>query len=157
MRYFIEKAQINSPLISDYSYQITTAALDSLIDRAGYRPQLSGNFNKSYAPVINGYGYDTALSNGQTLNALIGYNQKIIGGNRKATQSESFRLIKQSLSLNKKVAVKDLDKAVTAQYITAWALYRKSITTKRRLSFYWKLKKSSKNSPKTAFTNKPII
>ncbi|RZJ24909.1 MAG: TolC family protein, partial [Flavobacterium sp.] len=93
---------------------------DSLIDRAGYKPQIAGNVNAAYAPVINGYGYDTALSNGQSVSALISYNQKIFGNGRKAAQSESFRLIRESLSLNRKVAVKDLDKAVTSQYITAW-------------------------------------
>ena len=118
--YFMEKAQLNSPLLSDYSNQIKSVALDSLMDRAGYKPQLSGNFSASYAPVLNGYGYDTALSNGQTVNALLGYSQKILGTNRKAIQSESYKLIKESLSLNKKIALKDLNKAITVQYINAW-------------------------------------
>jgi outer membrane protein TolC len=119
LQYFIEKGQKNSPLLNDYQNQIKSATIDSLVNRATYKPQLSGNLNASYAPIINGYGYDTALSNGQTVSALVGFNQKIIGKNRISSQGESFKLIKDALVLNRKIAIKDLNKAITAQYITA--------------------------------------
>ncbi|MCV9927188.1 TolC family protein [Flavobacterium sp. LS1R49] len=119
LHYFIEKAQKNSPLLNDYQNQIKSATIDSLVNRATYKPQLSGNLNASYSPIINGYGYDTALTNGQAVSALVGFNQKIIGKNRISSQGESFRLIKDALVLNRKIAIKDLNKAITAQYITA--------------------------------------
>jgi outer membrane protein TolC len=119
LHYFIEKGQKNSPFLNDYQNQIKSVTIDSLVNRASYKPQLSGNLNASYAPVINGYGYDTALSNGQVVSALVGFNQKIIGKNRISSQGDSFRLIKDALVLNRKIATKDLNKAITAQYITA--------------------------------------
>jgi outer membrane protein TolC len=120
LHYFIEKAKSNSPLLIDYQNQIESATLDSLLNRAAYGTQISANINGYYAPVINGYGYDPVLSNNQSISGLVGFNKKIIGGNRLKSQSDSYRLIKNALSVNKKIAAKDLEKAITAQYITAW-------------------------------------
>ena len=121
LNYFITKAQNNSPLIKDYNNQIKSATLDSLLNRAVYKPQVAGNLNANYAPIINGFGYDSALSNGQSVSALVGVNQKIIGKNRINSQSDSFQLIKEALILNKKITLKDLNKTIVAQYISASA------------------------------------
>lgn len=119
--YFLIKAQNNAPLLKDYNNQIKSATLDSLLNRALYKPQITGNFNANYAPVINGFGYDTALSNGQSVSGLVGVNQKIIGKNRMDSQSNSFQLIKKALVLNQKIILKDLNKAIISQYISASA------------------------------------
>ena len=122
LRYFTEKAQHNSPLIIDYNNQISSNKLDSLLNRASYKTQVTGNLNASYAPVINGYGYDTALSNGQYLTGVVAVNQKILGKNRINSQAGSFQLIRQSLVLKQKIAIKDLNKSIAVQYITAASL-----------------------------------
>ncbi|MFE3848668.1 TolC family protein [Flavobacterium sp. LB3P45] len=121
LSYFITKAQNNSPLLKDYSNQIKSATLDSLLNRAVYKPQVTGNLNVNYAPLISGFGYDTALSNGQSVAGLVGVNQKIIGKNRINSQSDSFQLIKERLVLNQKIASKDLNKTIITQYILASA------------------------------------
>jgi outer membrane protein TolC len=119
LRYFIEKAQTNSPLITDFNNQIKSASIDSLLNKSSYKPQITGNLNANYAPVINGYGYDTALSNGQWVSGLISVNQKILGSNQINSQSETFKLLKEGLVLSKKIAEKDLNKLIVSQYITA--------------------------------------
>ena len=119
LNYFLEKAQNNSPLIKDYNNQIKSVAIDSLLFRATRKPQVSGNLNANYAPVINGFGYDAAVSNEHTVSGLVGVNQKIIGKNQINSQYETFEILKKSLILNQKVALKDLNKAIIAQYISA--------------------------------------
>jgi len=119
LRYFIKKAQTNSPLITDFNNQIKSASIDSLLNKSSYKPQIAGNLNANYAPVINGYGYDTALSNGQWVSGLISINQKIFGRNQTNSQSETFKLLKEGLVLSKKIAEKDLNKLIISQYITA--------------------------------------
>lgn len=148
--YFIDKARINSPLLADYQNQIKISTLDSLLNRASYKTQVAANLNANYAPVINGYGYDTALSNGQAMSALVGFNQRILGKGQINSQAESFKLIKDALIINKKVAVKDLDKSIIAQYITAYGtekqmVFNDKITTllKEEESILKKLTKSS--------------
>jgi outer membrane protein TolC len=119
LRFYIEKAQTNSPLLKDLSNQIKSNKIDSLINRANYKPQISGNLNANYAPTLNGYGYDTAVTNGQLVSGLVGVNQKIIGKGIINSQAETFLLMKEGLQLNKRIAIKDLNKALIAQYITA--------------------------------------
>ncbi|MBF2709546.1 TolC family protein [Flavobacterium soyangense] len=118
LRFYIEKAQTNSPLLKDLSNQIKSNALDSLINRANYKPLISVNLNANYAPTLNGYGYDTAVTNGQLVSGLIGVNQKIIGKGIVNSQAETFKLMKDGLLLNKSIALKDLNKAIISQYIT---------------------------------------
>lgn len=125
--YFIDKARKNSPLLADYQNQIKISTLDSLLNKAAYKTQVAANLNASYAPVINGYGYDTAISNGQVVSALVGFNQRILGKGQISSQAESFKLIKDALIINKKVAIKDLDKTIIAQYITAYGTEKQMV------------------------------
>ena len=119
LHFFIKKAQANSPLITDLSNQIKSNTIESLLNKAAYKPQITGNLNANYAPVLHGFGYDTALSNGQSVSGLVGINQKIMGKNQINSQEETFKLLKGALVLNKKLALKDLNKVITAQYISA--------------------------------------
>lgn len=119
LNYFLVKAQNNAPLLTDIKNQINSNTLDSLISRASNKPQLTGNVSANYAPVINGVGYDEAVTNGKVLSGLVGVNKKVLSQKAIKTQANSYNLIKESLVLNKKVALKDLSKAITAQYISA--------------------------------------
>lgn len=121
LNYFLEKALSNSPLIKDYNDQIKSASIDSLLFKATRKPQISGNLLANYAPIINGFGYDTALSNNHTVSGMLGVNQRILSKNQINSQSETFKLIKDALALNKKIAVKDLNKTIITQYISASA------------------------------------
>jgi outer membrane protein TolC len=118
LSFYIEKAQTNSPLIKDLSNQIKSNVLDSLLNRANYKPQITGNLNANYAPTLNGFGYDTAITNGQVVSGLVGVNQKIIGKGIVNSQAETIKLMKDGLILNKSIALKDLNKAIISQYIT---------------------------------------
>lgn len=120
LRFYMEKAQNNSPLLKDLSNQIQSNTIDSLLNRAAYKTQIAGNFNANYAPVVNGIGYDAAITNGQSVSGLVGINQKIIGKNIANSQAESFKIIKEGLVLNKKIALKDLNKLIVDQYVTAY-------------------------------------
>lgn len=119
LHFYIEKATTNSPLLKDLSNQINSNTIDSLINKATYKPQITGNINANYAPNFNGFGYDSAITNGQVVSGLVGINQKIIGKNRSNIQSETFKILKEGLILNKKIALKDLNKIIVSQFISA--------------------------------------
>src|SRR6478609_1505881 len=77
--YYIDQALMNSPLLKDYHNQVMQNAIDSERIRATYKPQIAGNSFNSYAPVINGYGYDGAITNGANVSALVGVNKTLVG------------------------------------------------------------------------------
>jgi outer membrane protein TolC len=94
--------------------------MDSALLKAGYRPQITASSTGTYAPVINSYGYDNALSNGKTFDALITANQNIIGKNRKDIQLEGIKLHSDSINAASKISQQDIRKSITEQYITTY-------------------------------------
>ena len=119
LTFYLQKAQKNSPLLIDLKNQIRTNSIDSLILRASNKPQVTASAFANYAPLIDSVGYDSAVTNGQTLSALVGVRKNIIPKSVLNSQANAYKLIKDALVLNKKIATKDLNKAVTSQYISA--------------------------------------
>lgn len=119
--FFIEKAILNTALIEDLNNQTSSNTIDSLVYKAGLKPQLNANLFTNYAPVINGYGYDTAISNGQTASGLVSFSQRILGNEQKSNQLKSISLLKEKLNFNKKVTINDIKKAIQLQYIVAYS------------------------------------
>lgn len=117
---YVQAALQTSPLLNDLKNQIASGKLDSIRMRAGYRPQVTASSTGTYAPVINGFGYEQAITNGQTLNALVGVNQAIISKNYLNAQLNQIKLNRDSLGNTVKLSEQDLKRTITTQYITAY-------------------------------------
>jgi len=131
--YFIEKAVLNSALLEDLNNQNSAVSLDSLLYKASLKPQINANLFTNYAPVINNFGYDTALSNGQTVSGLVGFSQKIIGNEQKNNQLKALTLLKDKMSLTKKITVNDIKKAVQLQYIVTYSDHKQLVFLQQQL------------------------
>jgi outer membrane protein TolC len=118
--HYLELAKNNSPLLKDLQNQIASNQVDSLRLKAGFKPQVNLNSGGLYAPVVNGYGYSSAITNEHTFNGLMGVNQAIVGKNNVNAQLQAITLQSQSLSNTSKISEQDLKKAITTQYITAY-------------------------------------
>jgi outer membrane protein TolC len=121
LNYFINQALGSSPLIKDYKNQLLINKVDSLRLRAGYLPQANISSTGLYAPVINGYGYDVALSNEHTLDALLSLNYNLIGRGAKDNKLQQLLLQRDSIHYATKLSELDLKKAITDQYISTYA------------------------------------
>lgn len=131
--YFIEKAVLNSALLEDLNNQNSAISIDSLLYKASLKPQINANLFTNYAPVINNFGYDTALSNGQTVSGLVGFSQRIIGNEQKNNQLKALTLLKDKMSLTKKITVNDLKKAVLLQYIVTYSDHKQLVFLQQQL------------------------
>jgi outer membrane protein TolC len=118
--YYIDQARKNSPLLKDYRNQVLAGQVDSQLIRAGYRPQVTGSSVNTWAPTINGYGYDQAISNGGQFTTVVAVNKTLVGQKHLDAQFETIRLQTQGVSNTAKVSEQDLKKSVTAQYITTY-------------------------------------
>lgn len=118
--FYIQEALLQSPLLKDYDNQILSNSTDSSLLRATYLPQVSANSINSYAPVINGWGYDEAITNGRNIYTGINVNQAIVGKKNLHTQLESIRLRSNGLKNTKALSEQDLKRTITAQYILAY-------------------------------------
>ena len=120
LAYFFNKALANSPLLYDYENQLSSLSLDSKIILAGLKPQVSGISNNSYAPVIGGWGYDNAITNGQQLSALVSVNKSVFNKKMINSQLTDLQLQGQSVANNIKISEQDIKKVIADQYITVY-------------------------------------
>jgi outer membrane protein TolC len=118
--YYLNQAIRNSPLLKDYQNQVESNRLDSQRILAGYKPQVSGNSINSYAPVIGGWGYDEAISNGTNVIATVGVNKTFVGRKNLNAQFTSIGLESKSISNTSKISEQELKRTITAQYVTAY-------------------------------------
>lgn len=119
--YFYQEAVKRSPLLKDYHSQLQSSKIDSMRVKAGYLPQVSALANGMYAPVVNGYGFDEVLTNGKALEAVLNVNYNLAGKKNINNQLEGIHLQADSIRFATGLSVLDLQKAVTDQYITAFA------------------------------------
>ena len=118
--YFINQGLQNSPLLKDYQFQVQGNKIDSQRLRVSYRPQVNGSTAGAYAPVIKGWGYDGAISNLHTYNALISASQTLIGKENISNQYLAIQLQNLGLQNQGKISEQDLKRSITQQYITAY-------------------------------------
>ena len=118
--YFVNKSLTNDPKISQFQNLILTNRIDSEIIVASNKLQLTGNGNAYYSPVINGYGYDAAITNGQQLSALVALNKQIYNKRNLSLQFKSLQLQNDSLTNSAVIYNKDLKKAIITQYIITY-------------------------------------
>mgnify|MGYP002479696548 CR=1 FL=1 len=118
---FLSIARQQSPLLKDYNNQLIAAQLDSLLIRAAHRPQVSANGMLMYAPVIHGYGYDQAITNGGQYMAVASVSQPIFTRKILAPQYEQLQLQQQLIRNQHSISTYDLDKSVSLQYLNAYA------------------------------------
>ena len=119
--FFIARAAENSPLIKDYNNQVLSYRFDSLILRASLKTQVNFITSNSYAPVIKGFGYDGAITNGANISAVVQANRNFINTNNVSAQLSAIRLQSLALSDTIRISGQDIRRAVTDQYITAYA------------------------------------
>ena len=120
LQYYIDNGLRNSPLIKDYQNQVELSKYDSLLIRAATRPQVTGSTFNSYAPVIKGFGYDGAITNGGNFTTVIGVNKPLPHKKNIAAQFETLQLQNQEHINTSKLTEQDLKRAIVAQYIAAY-------------------------------------
>lgn len=120
---YIRQGLSNSPLMKDYNNQILSNSTDSLLARAGYKPQVNVNGYMMYAPILNGYGYSEPITNGQNLTGTINVTQNIFNKKTRQAEYDQYGIENQSLSNARKISANELEKEITGQYLTACAAF----------------------------------
>ncbi len=122
--YFLDAGVKTSPLLKDYTGQQRNNLIDSLRIVASQKLQVNGISNNYYAPVIGGYGYDNAVTNGANLSALLTVTKSIVSKENLNNRFETIRLQNKALDISSKITAQELKKTITAQYITAYGLWQ---------------------------------
>src|SRR5690242_16214685 len=115
--YFLEQAVKNSPLFIENKNQVAALKFDSLKVHSQYKPQVNFDSYNVYAPIVNGYGYDRAITNGGQLSALLGANLAITGKQNISNQIQGIVLQGQALMVAGRLSERELKKNISSQYI----------------------------------------
>jgi outer membrane protein TolC len=118
--YFVSQAIANSPLLKDYNNQVRSFSLDSQLIRAALKLQVNGISNNSYAPIINGWGYDPVITNFQQVSGMVQVSKAILTGKNTSTQIAGLELQGQAISNTAKVSEQDVIRTITDQYIATF-------------------------------------
>jgi len=129
--YFIDAALQSSPLLKDYNNLVLINAIDSARIMAGYKPQVNGKSTNLYAPVVNGWGYDEAITNIGNFNELITLDKQVINKKVFRNQTDILHLQNDSLHVARKISEQDLKRAITSQYIAAYGSWQQYLFNKQ--------------------------
>lgn len=135
LNYYLQKGQVNSPLLTNYQNQVKSIGLDSLKLKASYGLQVMGNGNITYAPIVNGWGYDNAITNGQNLSALMVVSKPIIGKNNLDTRLQRFSIKKEITTYQNVKDENTFVQNITQQYIVSYGTQQQFALSKEVLSF----------------------
>lgn len=118
--YYLNSGIQNSPLLKDYQFQVQNNKIDSQRLRANFRPLVNGSTAGTYAPVVKTWGYDGAITNIHTYNALVSVSQTLIGKENLNNQYLAIQLQNLGLQNQGKISEQDLKRSITQQYITSY-------------------------------------
>ncbi len=120
LSYFVDSSIKNNPQLYEYRNLILSNSIDSQLIVAANRFQLTGSGNAYYAPVINGYGYDVAITNGQQLSALVALNKQVYNKRNLSLQFKNLQLQSDSIKVTSSITKQDIKKSIITQYITTY-------------------------------------
>jgi len=118
--YFLLHGLQNSPLLKEYQNRLRSAQIDSLRLRATLGMQINASSVNSYAPVIDGWGYDEVKTDIANVSAMAEITREIIGNNNLRNKYQALHLQNQSTVIEGSLSEKDLKKSIISQYILAY-------------------------------------
>lgn len=118
--YFITRGLSANPQLNDLKNQSFAASLDSQRVRAFYMVQINAAGNNLYAPVVSGWGYDKAISNGRQFSNYVTFSRMLVSRGNLLNQLEATRLNQLRAFNTGRISEQDLKLAITGQYITAY-------------------------------------
>lgn len=119
--FFLDISRETNPALFEVRNQLLSNRIDSQLAIAGNRFQVTGAGNGYYAPIIRGYGYDEAITNGQQLSAIVALNKQLYNKRNLSLQINALKLQGDSLRANVAINIQDVRKGIIAQYILTYA------------------------------------
>jgi len=134
LNYFIQEGLVNSPLLKEYLNKEQQNKLDSIsiVAKSGF--QVMAESNNYYAPVIKGWGYDNAVTDGSNITAILSVSRELTGAKNKLKHFESIRLQNQSSKNEGKISEQELKKNIIDQYIITYSNEQQYIFNKEILN-----------------------
>jgi outer membrane protein TolC len=116
--YFIGQGLKHSPVLNDINNQVSSGSIDSLLVKAGKKPQVSYNGLLFYAPVVNGIGYSEVITNVSNITSVVYASQNIFNQKTIEAQYSKINIRNEGLRNVSEITENDLKKVITMQYLS---------------------------------------
>jgi outer membrane protein TolC len=117
---YLKAARTNSPLLKNYSNEVDSNYIERLLIKASNRPQVWANGQVAIYPVVSGYGYDQAVTNGGNYSAIVSVSQPLFNGKKLAPQYQQIAIQGKRLSNGHQIDGLALEKSIIYQYLTTF-------------------------------------
>lgn len=117
--FFINQGLIHSPVLKDINNQVNSNLVDSMLVKAGQKPQVSYKGLLYYAPVINGIGYSEVITNISNISSVVYVSQRIFNQKTIEAQYSKSGIQNLALRISSKITENELRKVITLQYLLA--------------------------------------
>jgi outer membrane protein TolC len=121
--FYLNQAIQNSPLINEYKNQIKSSVADSLLIKAAKKPLIEVKSQLLYSPYYQNFGYDEVITDGGNYTAVMGVLQPVFNKREINNKYEAVDLQKRSLNNSSQISINELNKIITAQYLTSFSGY----------------------------------
>ena len=123
LEFYLTQALQNSPLLNDYRNQIKSSVADSLLIKAAKKPLIEVKSQLLYSPYYQNFGYDEVITDGGNYTAVMGVLQPVFNKREINNKYEAVDLQKRSLNNSSQISINELNKIITAQYLTSFSGY----------------------------------
>jgi len=117
---FIDSALHNNPSIVEYRNNIRISGNNRDIFLAGLKAQVGFSADMAYDPVVEGYGYDEVITNGQVVSTLVNFDKEILFTEQRKSWMDSYDVNAKQAGNKLRVSEAGLKRDITSQYLTAW-------------------------------------
>lgn len=121
LKYYLNQAYKNSPLLNEYRNQAQSAGYDSALVRSSQKPQIEFNTSLQYFPYTNNFGYDEVITDGGNYSVLAGVSQNIFNRREYENRLMAASLLRNSSVNSSEISRLDLSKVITSQYLAAFS------------------------------------
>jgi outer membrane protein TolC len=136
--YYLKAGIQNSPLLKDYTNQINTALVDSLLIRSSKMPQVDAKSQLLYSPAYRNFGYDEVVTDGGNYQAVVGVSQNILNRRELSNKFQAINIQRQIATNSSRISVVGLKKIITEQYLASYTDYSDLTFNKSFLEFVYK-------------------
>jgi outer membrane protein TolC len=123
LNFYLDEGIRNSPLLKDYSNQVNSAMIDSLLIRAARLPQVEAKSQLLYSPAYKNFGYDEVVTDGGNYQAVVGVSQAILNKRELSNKYQSVNIQRQYAVNSSRISVAELKRIITDQYLVTYTDY----------------------------------
>ncbi len=116
---FLDSALVNSPVLLENRNMVRMAENDKQLFRAGLKPQVGFATDLTWDPVVNGYGYDEIITNGQVVSTLVSFDKEILFRGQLDDHLQSYNIQKEQAGNQLQISKASLKKDITSKYLSA--------------------------------------